>query len=319
MNAAKRGELYRYPLIFRMIGPPEGAESIADQYNLPARTYAAAPRTRSSGDSAGGASAEYPPAPSSSGGGMIWVWIVGAVCLLLLLGCFVAIGAVVLLRTSSSRSPTSKSLSPVVGNSGTRPGNGLPPNNADPVDQALRELKDNDLFARVRAADALGQMNPNHPRRSEVARELAQMLRDPEILPRQAAGRALPIWATRDQTPELIDLLKDPVSNKPRIIARLGEFKDDRAIKPLADALRDLSTRAAAADALKKIGPKAEDHVIPILQDRDVFVRKSACDVLKVIGTQKSVAALEAVAKDRSRPAARAANDALREIRARNR
>lgn len=345
MNAAKRGELYRYPLIFRMIGPPDGTESIADQYSMPARTSAAGP-TQPDSYAATAGPADY--VPPSSGGGTVWVWIVGAVCLLLLLGCFGAIGAVVLVRTASSKPATSKSTRSTANDAGPRPGNQFPqagpmgdwdkpenrrpvppvppraggperpPKNVDPVQQALDDLSALDLFVRGRAADALARMKPDHPKRTEVARALEKLLHDPEAYPRQAAGRALSVWATRENVAALIDLLKEPSSDKTEIIRLLGEFKDDRAIKPLADALRANTLRLAAVDALKNFGPKAEDEVILVLDDRRFYAKQSACEVLKAIGTRKSLAPLEAVSKDRNRTTARIAQDALEAVRARN-
>jgi HEAT repeat protein len=116
----------------------------------------------------------------------------------------------------------------------------------------------------------------------------------------------------------LIGLLKEPGSDKTEIIRLLGEFKDDRAIKPLADALRVNTLRLAAVDALKNFGPKAEDEVILVLDDRRFYAKQSACEVLKAIGTRKSLAPLEAVSKDRNRTTARIAQDALEAVRARN-
>lgn len=350
LNAAKRGELYRYPLIFRVIGPPEGTESIADRYSMAgaASGPAAVP--------ANGYSAEYSPpgdeaVPASSGGGMIWVWVVGAFCLLLLLGCFGGIGVFFLVRSSSFKPVASNSKTttnevgpnfgeqfPPAGPMGKQeqPGNPAavppvvppigqpnlpanPPKKADPVDQALDDLTSKDLFVRGRAADALALMQPVHPKRAEVAKALEKLLQDPEMYPRQAAARALPVWATKENMPALIDLLADSISSdRSKIINRLAEFKDERAIKPLAEALRNPSTRKTAADALKGFGPKAEDDVVPLLRDRRFAVKQSACDVLKVIGTKKSIAPLQALANERSAIVAKAAREALDAIKSRN-
>jgi HEAT repeat protein len=260
--------------------------------------------------------------------------------LLLLLGCFGGIGVFFLIRNSSSKPATSKKLAatydvdpnlgqqfPPAGPIGKldQPGDQKPvppnlppvgrpnlpdnpPKKIDPVEQALDDMKSKDLFVRGRAADALAGMQPVHPKRAEVAKAIEKLLQDPETYPRQAAARALPVWATKENLPALIDLLADSFSDKSKIINRLAEFKDERAIKPLADALKNPSTRKTAADALKGFGPKAEDDVIPLLQDRRFAIKQSACDVLKVIGTKKSIAPLQALANERSAIVAKASS-----------
>ncbi len=111
--------------------------------------------------------------------------------------------------------------------------------------------------------------------------------------------------------------MADFSANRVKIIARFVEFKDDRTIKPLADALTT-NAQKEAAEALKEFGPKAEDEVIRILQDRRFFAKQAACDVLKVIGTKKCIAPLEMLSKDRSRITARTAQEALAAVKARN-
>jgi hypothetical protein len=53
---------------------------------------------------------------------------------------------------------------------------------------------------------------------------------------------------------------------------------------------------ARAMAALTAMGPPAEDAVIPHLRSDNWFARKDACQVLKVIGTEKSVAELRVIA-----------------------
>jgi len=58
------------------------------------------------------------------------------------------------------------------------------------------------------------------------------------------------------------------------------------AVAPL---LVEHATRTDAVNALKAMGPMAEDAVLPYLEDRDAFVQMEACKVLEAIGTEKSM------------------------------
>src|SRR5262249_54088876 len=90
LNSAKRGELYRYPLIFRMIGPPEGAESVAEGIQSRSAGY----QPSAGYAEQGGAEAEdYAGAAQQSGGGSaLWIVLTACICLVLLFGCFGGIG-----------------------------------------------------------------------------------------------------------------------------------------------------------------------------------------------------------------------------------
>jgi uncharacterized protein len=340
LNSAKRGEIYRYPMIFRIIGPPEGAENVADGVQPREAAY-----ETSTAYADGGTSDEYPGSAPASGGSSLWIWITAAFCLLLLFGCFGGIGLFFLLKGSSPA--TTKIAPPIAGDAGgwprdlprevpiqrpngggdqqpgagqaIPPGGNNPPKKADPVEQALDDMKDADRFVRGRAADALARLQPNHAKRSEVAGALEKMLQDAEDYPRQAAVRALAVWGTKEQVATLLELLKTAsLPDKNKIIVLLGEFRDERAIKPLAELLKEASSRRAAADALKNFGSKAEDDVIPMLRDARFPTKQSACEVLKVIGTKKSIAPLEEATKDKSPATVRSAKEALEAVKARN-
>jgi HEAT repeat protein len=54
-----------------------------------------------------------------------------------------------------------------------------------------------------------------------------------------------------------------------------------------------------------------------LLKHSEVFVRRDACDLLQVIGTNESVSALQAAQKDDNKVVAKAAGEALSAINAR--
>jgi HEAT repeat protein len=100
-------------------------------------------------------------------------------------------------------------------------------------------------------------------------------------------------------------------------IEALGKSGDKRAPKALAEALKEQSLRRPAADALRQFGSGAEEEVALLLNGTDVFTQQAACEVLKDIGTQKSLPALRAFAAEKKGFAGRAAQQAIDAIKAR--
>jgi uncharacterized Tic20 family protein len=330
LTAANRGEWYRYPMTFRIISPPEGIGSVStgDQWD---------------------AASEEPAATSNKKRSLTWLWILGGVfCFLLLGGGCIAAFFIVLY--SSSESANVVSSGPVVVSSGVPaanepsangaapnvPGKGRPkPRDdaqnppagadvpdvaADPVGKALTELQSGDNSKQVRAANSLARLQPEQARHDEVIKALQKLLQDNDLSKKVAAGRALAVWATtKEDVPVLLDAFKvASFVDKKRIVETFGSLKDPRTIKPLVESVQDLSLRASAEKALIAMGPQAEDEVATLLSDRVFATRQSACNIMKDIGTKKSLPALESAAKDRVPAVSKAAQDAIAAIKARN-
>jgi hypothetical protein len=71
--------------------------------------------------------------------------------------------------------------------------------------------------------------------------------------------------------------------------------------------------------ALKAYGPAAETAVLPQVESSDAWAAADACRVLQVIGTKKSLDALEKAAKSSSWMVNRPAQTALEAIKLRER
>jgi hypothetical protein len=116
----------------------------------------------------------------------------------------------------------------------------------------------------------------------------------------------------------------DPFAKQSRLdaILVLRNIKDPKGARAVADRLfrypahRDAKEALAASQALAAMGPGAEDPVIECLASNDNEVRATACQILQVIGTKKSVAILTKASKP-GRPEANVAKAALKEIQAR--
>jgi serine/threonine protein kinase len=197
------------------------------------------------------------------------------------------------------------------------PGRLLPePKNAD-LRSLLLSLKADNQQTRLEAATQLEQMQPIEAEREAVAGALEQQLDDPAHFTRQAMIRALGVWGTRDSVPALIGLLQhqDVFTRRSALLA-LGKFRDERAAEAVAGGLEDLN-RHYASQALQMMGPVAEGAVAQRLGHNDWSIRREACAILKVIGTSRSIPALEAAAGDGNGIVAGEAKTALEVIKAR--
>jgi predicted Zn finger-like uncharacterized protein len=171
-----------------------------------------------------------------------------------------------------------------------------PPANADDVTKALYRLKSPNSRRRGDAARKLKDTLPDE-RRPEVIAALEPLLTDADKGTREVAIEALGVWGTRDTVPLLLKTMKEKDTRAASIRA-LGRLKDERAIEPIAERLEDFFERGDAAEALKKFGPAAEEAMILRLRHTDDQVRQAACDVLKVIGTKRSLPILQKIAAE---------------------
>jgi HEAT repeat protein len=168
----------------------------------------------------------------------------------------------------------------------------------DAFEANLAGLKDPNFASRRKAAEYFAAAKPDHPRRAEVAAELTRLVKDDQAS-RPAAAKALLVWVTKDQVPDLIDALqklKNDISTPPLIMQMLGKLQDERAIAPVAEFLPDHFKNQAAVDALIAMGPMVEDEVLKYLDDEHWEAREGACKVLKKVGTKKSLPALRKAA-----------------------
>lgn len=167
---------------------------------------------------------------------------------------------------------------------------GAPPPNADAVSKALFRLKSNNVALRHQALRTIKDTLPDE-RRGEVVKALEPLVNDSDHFTREWAIEALGVWGTKETVPILLKAMKQKESRGAAMKA-LGHLKDERAIEPIADRLEDFFDRGPAAEALKKMGPAAENAVLKQMNHTDNQVRLTACDILKTIGTAKSLPAL---------------------------
>ena len=135
--------------------------------------------------------------------------------------------------------------------------------------------------------------------REQVIDAMRQIIDRGERFHRGTAIKVFCHWASEKQAPLLIQMLKPgdgSAFNNVEIIKTLGQFKTPEVIRAIAARLGYTFESQAAKEALRKIGPEAEDAVLEVLladpQDdprKRQTARKAAAAVLQEIGTPKSI------------------------------
>ena len=192
---------------------------------------------------------------------------------------------------------------------------------------ALGSLKDDKQFARVKGLKWFVTADPDHPRRAEAARDIARLLQEGGVFEKKEAAAALAKWATRDEVPALVEVIREKslsIGTRPAAMKALARLRDERATVPLAEMLASPFESKEAVQALVAIGPLVEGEVLPYLEHDRYTAKAAACQVLKEVGTRKSLAPLEkALAKATRemyggfRDVAEAARAAIKAIKAR--
>jgi hypothetical protein len=157
---------------------------------------------------------------------------------------------------------------------------------------------------------------------SEVTPELMQLAEKWAFVEdtsfKVAGGRILTTHATREQVPLLLKLLKQSDHmNRYSTIQALGRLKDPSAAQPLVDLIARGADHYQAAEALAQLGPDAEEPVLQLFQQKHVETLRAACNVLKQIGTAKSIEPIKALMLDSDQSLSSTAGEAYRAIQAR--
>lgn len=192
---------------------------------------------------------------------------------------------------------------------------GLPGPNADGVARALFQLKSSEIHKRHEALRKLKDALPDE-RRAEVCKALEPLINDPDLFTHQWAVEALGVWGTKETVPVLIKAMNDK-DNRAAAMKALARLKDERAVEPIASRLEESFDRMAATEALKNFGPAAEDAVLKRLNHHEVLVSWAVCDILKAIGTKKSLPALEKIVAGGDLARRHKAKEAMQAITAR--
>lgn len=168
------------------------------------------------------------------------------------------------------------------------------------LDDLLVDLESTDVFVRKRASEKLAAMPPNQQHRKEVVARLTKMVRGDSPFFRDEAAKAIMAWGTKEDIPLMIELLGDKAHEvRKAILTKIGKFKDERTVKPVVNCFTDFFTEGPAIQALHDLGPMAEPEVLRLLDDKNPMNRGKAIDVLRVIGTRRSIPILQAISTEK--------------------
>ncbi len=226
------------------------------------------------------------PQPQSSSGMAPLFWILGiGGGVFVLLACMV-LGGVALLGYGISNAASNVAAD--------MPG-------AEPRDlnQALDWLKQRGGFKAENAAAWLAKQPVNAGRRAEVVQALdsGYQNRRGEVFVRDKFAEALAVWAGPGDEAVLIRTLDDDINDK--VVDALVRSHSSAAAQAIAKKLNGL-TFFKASDALKKMGPAAEDAVADVMLS-GVGDKYEALRILTQIGTRKSIPKVqEAMRRDGS-------------------
>lgn len=135
----------------------------------------------------------------------------------------------------------------------------------------------------------------------ELIAELARIAANPTNSGYYPAISLLAKHCDKTHAPLFLEVLNQKTSARSTAIAALGRLGDKRAITPLCNIMAEAEGNSYygygnsdAAEALIKIGPDAEAEVLNLLKtQKSIAARCQACNVLREIGTKRSLSALQ--------------------------
>lgn len=187
----------------------------------------------------------------------------------------------------------------------------------DFVEGVLADLEGGDQNRRRDALRRLAGAPPDEDRKAEVAKAIEPVLKDPDGFTRSEAVKALGVWGGKENLPALLQALRDPAFNVVwAVFDALERLKEPDSAEPVASYLATPQNRGRAVQVLKAIGPPAQPAVIKYLSHGDQFVRMEAARLLKEIGTEECVPALQELIRKTNGQGldAMAAGDALDQL-----
>jgi hypothetical protein len=166
------------------------------------------------------------------------------------------------------------------------------------VKQLVSQLASADFAEARHAADVFAEAEVTQDRET-VAKALVQLLQSTDTFAQVKAAQALEKWHTESTVPTLMDALgHENAFVRNAALRILPNYRTAEVARGLANRLHE--DRFLASDGLRKIGKPAEAAVRKQLTHREERVRAAACEILKEIGTKKSLDDLREALSDSS-------------------
>lgn len=187
------------------------------------------------------------------------------------------------------------------------------------VDEVLAQIKAQEGGSGAsQPIGRLAQLAVVDARRDEVIRVMQNHMSNSNGFVKKSATEVFCLYATAEHLPELRRILedKDGLMTEARkrafqTIAKVGTAED---YPTLISLISDSFIRTDVKNALISIGPAIEDPILKQIESvTDIFARNELIDVLRKVGTKKSIETLEKLAKEgHARHNATQALDAIR-------
>lgn len=159
------------------------------------------------------------------------------------------------------------------------------------IEAIARQLASEQSAVARAAAEFLEQVGP--AAQNSVARLLTHESKDVRL---DALQLLEAIGERETVVPILIPVLRDPDGTVRRVVLQiLGRYEDVRAVEPVAQVM--LVDQTGATACLIRMGPVAEDHVIKGLRVPDPTIVQQCCQILGMIGSEKSLEDLAVLAR----------------------
>jgi hypothetical protein len=174
------------------------------------------------------------------------------------------------------------------------------------VDQKLNDLKAGARETRRQAVVWLAESDLDGPHRARVTAALEPVLFEGDVhgeLSPDLVLRAYLHWAGPDNVPAMIRMVQTSTlpdwgpKKAGQVMQALGKLQDPRAVDVLAGKLADPALRDQAVDALRLMGPTAENAVLYYVFDGDTNTRLRASQLLAEYGTKPTKIAGEALTR----------------------
>jgi len=198
---------------------------------------------------------------------------------------------------------------------------------ASDLPNLVQDLQSDDSSKRINAARELTIGDRTLKPTPELLALAVKLTSDREDIIRQAAYSLLGNYGTHEHAPVLLRGLKEAGNCSSRMAAAkgLGRLQEPKAAEPLAELIAAGQTDQSSfyrrdtpvMEALIKIGPAAEPAVLALLKEKHGDTRIQACNILKQIGTKKSLPALKELTGNPVKEISEAAAEAARYIQAR--
>ncbi len=187
------------------------------------------------------------------------------------------------------------------------------PEFASDIDKYIHYIRNGEDRERKASVRAFEKMPVNESRKAEVAELLGGQLKDSDVFVRMAAIKALKRWHTKENARGLADSMEDEsfvVRHESIKILATYQSKDI-AVVIAKNFKKDKMQRKKA---LISMGAVAEEAAWELLEQAEWGVRADACDILKNVGSKRSVPYLQKATSDDSGIVKMRAERAIEEI-----